>query len=229
MAKQEPIFGAVPDFDISVIVPIARQELLFPALASQLEALAPPCELIYVSTVDRPAKFGHRHAQWRRIATSGRAAALNYGAKVATGTYLWFIHADTRLSANSYQLLRNSLRRHPWAMLYFDLRFFDGGWLMRLNEFGARLRSTCFKAPFGDQAFCLPRRLHQQLGGFDASVAYGEDHLYARAVRRSGAELVRVASTVSTSARKYTQHGWLKVIVDHQIKWLAQAWADRKG
>ena len=152
---------------------------------------------------------------------------MNHAARLAEGAHLWFVHADSRFDEGTHGKLLEAVEQFPERLHYFKLRFFDGGAVMRINEWGANLRSRWFGAPFGDQAFCMSRRLFDDLGGYNEQCSYGEDHLLARKARRKGVKLNCIDHPVGTSARKYGEKGWLSVVVRHQAMWIAQAIRDR--
>ena len=216
------------DHSLSLIVPVAAAEDRLLHLDGQGAAGAGAIrEVIYVSRQPRPPGL-EESATWLSIDADGRAQALNAGAAAAAGSHLWFVHADSILPAAAAGRLAEAIGCDPQALHYFDLRFHDGPALMRINEFGVRMRCALFKAPFGDQALCVPRALHDSIGGFAEDAPYGEDHLYVRAARRAGAECIRLPLAVATSARKYVRQGWLQVVCDHQVKWIRQALRDRR-
>ena len=212
-----------------MIVPVAAAEDQLLRLDEQCAAGAGDAikEVVYVSRVKRPPGISES-SSWLTIESDGRAQAMNAGARRVSGTHLWFVHADSLLPSQAAQELVAAISRNPRALHYFDLKFHDGPALMRINEFGTRMRCALFNAPFGDQAICVPRLLHEKVGGFAEQVPYGEDHLYVRAARREGAACIRLPLAVATSARKYMQRGWFKVVCDYQVKWIRQALSDRK-
>ncbi|MCY4325542.1 MAG: hypothetical protein OXC81_05930 [Betaproteobacteria bacterium] len=220
MRKQD----AAGDYSLAVIVPVAAAEDQWPQFSEAVASLGP---IIHVSRRSRPQQLD-ASTTWLSIDSDGRGAALNAGARAAEdATHLWFVHADSILPEAAASELAAAIRRNPQALHYFDLKFHDGPALMRINEFGVRMRCLLFNAPFGDQAICVPRSLHEKIGGFPERVAYGEDHLYVRAARRAGAACIRLPLAVATSARKYVNNGWFKVVCDHQVKCISQALADR--
>ncbi|RUO25472.1 glycosyl transferase family 2 [Aliidiomarina minuta] len=148
-----------------------------------------------------------------------RALSLNWGAQQAQGEFLWFLHADSRVSQDNLIQLQKQLQRFPQALHYFDLRF-DQGVLPRLNAWGANIRSRLFKAPYGDQGFCIHRDQFKKSGGFAEDVAYAEDLFFVWRAQRQGIRLNRIPSKLVTSARKYRQQGWLKLTLTYQKRWL---------
>lgn len=151
-----------------------------------------------------------------------RASSLNGGAKQAEGQWLWFLHADSRISPANLCALESSLNHDPHgaALHYFDLGFKPSGPLLRVNALGANLRSRWLGCPYGDQGLCLSRELFFHLGGFAQDQAYGEDLLFVWCARRATVPLRRIPSTLLTSGRKYQRQGWLKVTLLHQWYWL---------
>lgn len=154
----------------------------------------------------------------------GRAAQMNQGAQFVKGEFFWFLHADSQFGASAFAKLLAGLDAHPEALHYFDLAFDRGtvDWVA-LNEWGVRLRSRVLGLPFGDQGLCLHRRLFDALGPFDEQVAYGEDHLLVWGCHRSGIRVRPIRATLSTSARKYRERGWLQTTVLHGWRTWRQA------
>ena len=147
-----------------------------------------------------------------------RAKSLNSGAAEASGEWLWFVHADSRISTDSLQALEQSLKHYPDALHYFDLAF-DKGFLGG-NALGANLRSRILGIPFGDQGFCIKKSLFKDLSGYCEETAYGEDLLFVWQAHQAGIKLRRIPSKLLTSGRKYQQQGWLKLTLLYQWRWI---------
>jgi hypothetical protein len=159
-------------------------------------------------------------ARWL-AASCGRGRQLNAGAAAASGRWLWFLHADSRLEAGTVASLEHSLRLRPGAMHFFDLCFLgDGPALMRVNDAGVWIRSRLLRMPFGDQGFCVSREIFGRLGGFPEDAPYGEDHLFVWRARRAGVPLLCTGGVLRTSARKYREGGWLRTTARH----IARTW-----
>jgi GT2 family glycosyltransferase len=180
---------------------------------------AVPNDFIALSSHSGP----HGSIRWSAT-TAGRARQMNHGAKLSTKPFLWFLHADSGISVDAVLALQRALDLHPHALHYFDLAFHDDGpSLVRLNAFGARVRSRCLGLPFGDQGLCISRDTFQRLGRFDETAAYGEDHLLVWAAHRHRVRLRRVEATITTSARKYRDDGWLATTLGHGWRTWRQA------
>ena len=214
---------------LSVIVPVAPGETEWRGLLSQLTALSAGTEIIMVRADEEswpaPASWpaGLRYRESR--CQPGRARQQNHGAEIASGCWLWFLHADSRLRPDCVVELQRFIAEGKDALGWFQLAFRNDGprWTV-LNAIGANLRARWLGLPFGDQGLVLPRRCFQVLQGFDEQARYGEDHLLVWAAHRAGLPLRRIPATLETSARKYAQYGWLSTTLRHWWLTVAQAW-----
>lgn len=216
---------------LSVIVPLGPDEQEWPGLAPQMGAALPHgTEIIMVTAGPPPPKPEDwpEHLPWRHAQGGpGRAQQLNQGARQAEGEWLWFLHADSRLGPHTMPALLAFLARGEAALGWFDLAFRPGGpALMRLNAYGANLRSAWLGMPFGDQGFVIPARSFVALGGFKEDARYGEDHLLAWAAQHAGFPLRRIGARLFTSARKYQCGGWAVTTARHLWLTAAQAWPE---
>ncbi|MEH6649750.1 MAG: glycosyltransferase [Motiliproteus sp.] len=218
---------------LSVIVPVGPAELELPRLLADLLLLPASCEIILVScpeSVDLCQQLSlpstlRKPDRLRRVeAEQGRAKQLNAGAVAAKGQFVWFVHADSQLTPWVVTTLLRALSTRPRALHCFALHFADDGqgWTA-INAGGANLRTRWLKVPFGDQAFCLSKALFQQLGGYDEQADYGEDHLLVWQAHRQGVSLDCHRAVITSSARKYRQHGWALLTLRYQGLWLKQA------
>lgn len=214
---------------LSVIVPLAPGEAEWPGLLLQLAELPDGCEVIVVCADDEPRPTpaswpGHLRYRQQR-SKPGRARQQNLGAGLATGEWLWFLHADSRLRSGTLQELQRFIGQGGAALGWFMLAFRgDGPRWTALNAAGANWRARWLGLPFGDQGLLLPKRCFEALHGFDEQARYGEDHLLVWAARHAGLPLRRIPAVLETSARKYARHGWLHTTLRHWRLTAAQAW-----
>lgn len=189
--------------NVSIIIPIAPKETALDQFLNDLK---------------------HLNNEVILSCEGSRAKSLNIGATKTHHGFLWFIHADSRVSAENLIALDKALEKAPDALHYFDLAY-DGGPLTASNALGANIRSRLIGLPYGDQGFCISKDLFNKIGGYPEDVPYGEDLLFVRLAKRSGIKLNRIPSKLLTSARKYKQQGWFKLTALRQwqmIKLLRQ-------
>lgn len=185
---------------LSIIIPLASEETEHNQLIADLHS------------------HGKHQVEIIPRSNQTRAKSLNNGAAEASGEWLWFVHADSRISADNLQALEQSLEKYPDALHYFDLAF-DQQFLSG-NALGANLRSRLLGIPFGDQGFCIKKSLFNKLGCYCEDTAYGEDLLFVWQAHQARIKLRRIPSTLVTSGRKYQQQGWLKLSLLYQWRWI---------
>ncbi|MFY8136371.1 MAG: TIGR04283 family arsenosugar biosynthesis glycosyltransferase [Aquimonas sp.] len=214
---------------LSIVVPIGPGETAWRALLDDLQSLPVDVELLLVGVdrapVELDARSGALAGRLRWLRTErGRAHQQNAGAAAARGEWLCFLHADSRLDAGAVRALA-ALAQRPSALYYFDLGFFDGPGLLRLNALGANLRSRLLGLPFGDQGLSLPRTAFERLGGFDPSLPRAEDHALVWAAHRAGLTVRPVGARLRTSGRRYAEAGWLRTT----LRFLALTWTQARA
>jgi hypothetical protein len=208
---------------LSIVVPIGPGETAWRDLLCDLQVLPVDVELLLVGVEVAPSDLEmHAAALAGRLrwlsAERGRASQQNAGAAAARAPWLCFLHADSRLDDSALRALA-SLPARDSALYYFDLGFFDGPALLRLNALGAKLRSRLFGLPFGDQGLCLPWAEFERLGQFDAALPRAEDHALVWAAHRAGLEVRPIGARLLSSGRRYAQAGWLRTTL--RFLWLS--------
>lgn len=210
--------------DLSIIIPVKKGESSWRKLLSQLKELHINCETILIGPDFENQTEGHIQFIYSQ---KGRAGKLNEGALKAKGRFLWFLHADSKISKNSSEVINLCLKKNPDAIYHFDLYFLtDGPRLLTLNSIGANVRSKVFKMPFGDQAFFLRKNTFINLGLFDEMAPYGEDHLLIWRAHQNQIKVQSCNTPIYTSARKYQKDGWIKTTLTHIFLTYKQAFPE---
>ena len=137
----------------------------------------------------------------------GRAKQLNKGAKVANGSILYFLHADSFPPQGFDQLIINEVQKGNKAGC-FRMQFNSNHWWLRLASWLTQFSWRACRG--GDQSQFITRELFNLIGGYDESYLIYEDNilineLYARR------EFVVIQSKLKTSARMFQKHGVWKV------------------
>ncbi len=229
---------------LTVVIPVGPGDQLDARLRAQLAQLPVAAQICIVTCKESAPGVAHAPSEqtgdgprWVWIsAPAGRASQQNAGAAAAAvaaaaaGQWLWFLHADAQLADGTLPALEKFIHADHAALGYFDLRFLDDGpALMRLNAAGAWLRSHWLRLPFGDQGLLLPHALFTKLGGFDATVARGEDHQLVWRARRAGIPVLWVGASLYTSARRYAAGGWGTTTRQHVFETWRQARSYARG
>ncbi|MBI4925343.1 MAG: glycosyltransferase [Bdellovibrio sp.] len=210
-----------PLTNLSIIIPLAQNENAWASLLEDFKELPTEAEIILVGSNAPPPLLDsfsiNKGFQIRWVlAHQGRSSQLNQGAQAAKNKFLWFLHADSRITHKNIKSLAHALSQHENALYYFNLKFLpDGPKLMILNQIGANLRTHIFGLPYGDQGFCLSQETFNKLGGFVENIKTGEDYLLVRKAKQLQIKLKCTNTYIYTSARKYKQQGWLKTSLKH--------------
>lgn len=137
----------------------------------------------------------------------GRAPQMNYGASLAKGRVLYFIHADTfpapTFTTDIFQAVAKG-----FDLGRYRTKFLSCNWLLRLNAWFTRF--DFFVGMGGDQTLFIRKSLFQELGGFNESLVLMEDFEFCERARKKGKYTILDGDAL-VSARKYEKNSWLQV------------------
>jgi rSAM/selenodomain-associated transferase 2 len=137
----------------------------------------------------------------------GRAIQMNYGASMAGGDIIYFIHADS-LPPASYATDILQAVNHGFDIGRYRTRFLGHGWLLKINAFFTRF--DWFVCHGGDQTLFITRELFRLLNGYDENLLIMEEYdLTLRAKRQGRYKIIPKSSIIST--RKYDRNSWWQV------------------
>ena len=198
---------------VTVVIPVYHDA---EALARTLDATDwSDVEVIVAATADdlslAPVRRAYSAVVWID-APRGRARQMNAGAARASGDWLLFLHADTRLPGSWRDAIDEAERSGAVAGCYrFGLDSVSS--CARIIERGVAVRVACLGLPYGDQALFVHRQAFEALGGF-RDIPIMEDVDFVRRVRRAG-PLFRSPLRVVTSARRWERDGWIARTARH--------------
>jgi rSAM/selenodomain-associated transferase 2 len=217
-----------------VVIPVLDEADQVGAAVRQAlgQALAGAASGVEVTVVDGGSSDGtpERAAEaGARVLTSGRGRArqLGVGARASRGDVILFLHADTRLPRHYDAAIGDALRDPVVVGGAFRFRFdTDGrdasgrdGAVLRLIEWGARLRGAWLGMPYGDQAMFVRREVLEQIGGVPQAPIM-EDLDLVRAMKGRG-RLALLPLDALTSPRRYLARGPLRTLGRHWLALLA--------
>lgn len=137
----------------------------------------------------------------------GRAMQMNYGASLATGDILYFIHADS-FPPKSFG---NDIQQAVLKGIDFGryrTQFDSDKTILKLNAFFTRF--DLFVCYGGDQTLFMTRVLFDQLQGFDSRMQIMEDYDIVTRAKAKGRYKI-LPKNALISARKYTTNTWWQV------------------
>ncbi len=207
--------------EISIVIPLDTGDSSWRTLLNELKLNQQFKEIVISAMEDKPTDWlsfvseFQKPLIWLVNPIRGRAAQLNNGAGKASGKYIWFVHADSQIHPESFARLNEALKNQPGSLIYFDLKFSPTTFLMKANELGAKIRSSLFKLPFGDQGLCISRHLFYEVGRYNEKMIVGEDLEFVVNCTRRNIKLYPIGIWIKTSPRKYEKNGWLSTTIEH--------------
>jgi rSAM/selenodomain-associated transferase 2 len=191
---------------VSIVVPVLGDAEHAGRLLAQVAD--PDVEVILVDGGDDRALAPlavETHARLIRAAPP-RARQMNAGAAIAGGTWLLFLHADSRLPDH----WREAVRHVPNEAIggWFRFALDDPAWQARMIERGVAWRIRLFRLPYGDQGLFVRRDTFHALGGF-RDLPLLEDVEIVRRLVKAG-RVVELPLPLVTSARRWRRDGWFR-------------------
>jgi rSAM/selenodomain-associated transferase 2 len=192
---------------VSVIIPTLDEE---DAVAGAVASAQAAYEVIVVDggSNDRTVEISTAMGARVLLSVRGRGRQLSAGAVAATGDVLVFLHADSRLPLGFVESVVEVIRGKGCTWGRFDIRFDEGGPMLRLIARLISWRSRCTRGATGDQAIFVSRQAYDRVGGFPEAGLF-EDVALCRLLKRDGPMGV-ARGRVVTSARRWRRHGAIR-------------------
>jgi len=193
---------------ISIIIPTLNEAASITTTLAHIRN-RPDVEVIVADgdSNDRTAELARATGAEVVYCNQGRGKQMNAGAALASGEVLLFLHADTRLPEDFVDHVWQTLREGNTGGA-FRLHIEADGWMLRLIESGANVRSRWLQLPYGDQAIFVNASDFFRLNGFQHWPLM-EDYDFCRRLRKTG-RIALAPASVTTSARRWQRLGVLR-------------------
>ena len=137
-----------------------------------------------------------------------RAAQMNVGARQATGSVLYFVHADVKLLPSFVDDIQAAVNQ-GFDSGCFRYIFDSRKLLLKLNAYFTRFDRMLMMRG-GDQTLFIKQEVFKALHGFDEYYSIMEDYDFIIRLRKNNSFKV-IQKDVIVSARKYETNSWLRV------------------
>jgi rSAM/selenodomain-associated transferase 2/rSAM/selenodomain-associated transferase 1 len=202
---------------LSIIIPTLNEEANMEACLASTEGPS-QVERIVVDggSGDRTVEVARSYGA--RVITSprGRGRQMNAGARIASGEFFLFLHADTRLPPGYAETVRAALSLPGIAAGAFEFRLDATSPSLRFIERVANWRSRRLELPYGDQAFFLRSSQFLAAGGFPETTIM-EDYEFIMGLKKFG-RIYTAPYPATTSARRWEKLGvWQATLLNEAV------------
>ena len=195
---------------ISIIIPTLNESLLLQRLLCDLNKIIDSqVEIIVVDggSNDDTLEIASKYAHQVFVTEQGRATQMNYGAAFAKGEVLFFLHADSMLTTNAFQKLKEIVKESLYVGGAFRLQIDSNKLLLSIISQVVNLRSRFFHLVYGDQGIFVRKKNFLEIGKFLITPLMEDVEFYGR-LRASGKTVI-LNEKILTSARRWEKEGIL--------------------
>ena len=189
----------------SVVIPTLNEESNIRECVLNVRHLDSEAEVIVADggSTDRTVQIAREAGAVVCRARCGRGTQMNTGAALASGDILLFLHADTRLPPNTFDVLADFFRNGNVQVGTFRVTYAPNHVALALYSILARYDTIL--SSFGDQCIVVRKQFFTLLGGFPDWPLFEDVHLLR--IARTKTRIYKFPATVTTSSRRLQQNG----------------------
>jgi len=131
---------------------------------------------------------------------------MNFGVSIAKNNILLFLHADTILPNDAFDLIQNSCLKENIKAGAFDLSFSKKSIALNIISFCASKRSRITRLPYGDQALFIKKDVFNEIGKYE-NISLMEDVNLMQKLKKENYKIEILKEKVITSSRKWEDKG----------------------
>ena len=198
---------------ISIIIPTLNEASQIEACLNNLQSLRQANHEVIVvdgGSIDNTVSLAKPLSDHVLLSKAGRAIQMNSGARIASGKYLLFLHADTVLPENISALF-NPITNKPDIWGHFKVHLTGRAWLFRVIEACMNLRSRLTGIATGDQAIFVEKTLFEKIKGFP-EIEIMEDIAISTLLKKIS-KPVCFSENVISSSRRWESNGIIRTII----------------
>lgn len=203
--------------EFSVIIPTLNEEVLLPNLLADLQAQTfGDFEVIVADAGSRDRTVEIAQSMGARVVPGGMpAVGRNRGAEVASGNFLVFLDADTRIAPDFLEQVHTEMEERFLDLATCEIEPISTHPLDRLlHEFtNLAIKIGQFADPHAP-GFCIiiSRRLFRRVGGFDENLKLAEDHDLVKRASQFRPLRVLNSARIRVSVRRLEKEGRVNLI-----------------
>lgn len=189
----------------SVVIPTLNEETNIRECVFNIRRMDSEVEVIVADggSTDRTVQIAQETGAIICRARCGRGTQMNTGAALASGDILLFLHADTRLPPNTFDVLADFFQNGNVQVGTFRVTYAPNHVALALYSILARYDTIL--SSFGDQCIVVRKQFFTSLGGFPDWPLFEDVHFLRLA--RHKTRIHKFPATVITSSRRLQQNG----------------------
>jgi rSAM/selenodomain-associated transferase 2 len=193
--------------ELSIIVPVLNEAAGLADFLSHLRERVGDMEITVSDGGSTDGTLEIATAAGARVVRGprGRALQSNRGAAEASGEWLWFLHADSRLPADALSCLVDAARDPRLAGGCFRIRIPSPRPIYRVSDSLGNVGVDLFRIALGDHGIFCRRSVFDEVGGYPELPLMEDAELYVR-LRRRG-HVRQLPAAIETSPRRYERNG----------------------
>jgi rSAM/selenodomain-associated transferase 2 len=197
--------GASAKNRVSIIIPTLR-EGANPARLASIFSETDSVELVFALAKGDGQTHVPAGAHIKTVSASkGRACQMNAGARVSSGDIFLFLHADTVITPESLDNVREAVLRPGVVGGAYRLKIGSPKLSLKIISAVANVRSRLLCMPYGDQAIFVKREVFENVGGYE-DIPIMEDVRFVETLRKIG-KVVLMEDYAETSPRRWEKEG----------------------
>jgi len=200
------------DLGISIVIPTLNEAKGLGHLLDYLNRTMDVLKVMEIIVVDGGSTDATKEiaaSKGAKVLSSkkGRAKQMNLGAKNARSNILYFLHADTYPPKGFDVLIHNAIA-NGHKVGCFRMKFDTQNPILKFFAYLSRINHTLCRG--GDQSLFIDKTIFLNSGGFNEDYRIYEDTEFIQRLYKNFPFMI-LKESVTTSARKYREKGWLKV------------------
>lgn len=198
----------------SVVIPTLNEATIIEQQIIQIRRLNKSAEIIVADggSSDETVQLAEKHRAKVIHSRAGRGTQLRTGAEAASGDILVFLHADTVLPGDAFNVMTDFFSRGKNLIATFRIHFYPPYLILRMISSFTRFDTIITK--FGDQSIVIKRSFYDHIGGFPDYPLFEDIYLLENA--RKHTSIRSLPSYVISSSRRFKRNG-----VARQLIWNA--------
>lgn len=196
----------------SIIIPTLNEAQTIAANLNSLQTFRNCCEIIVVDggSADKTLEIAKPLVDKLISSAKGRAIQMNTGAKIAQGSVLIFLHADTVLPENAISLIQKvTADRQNWG--HFCVKLHGHHIMLFVIAFLMNWRSRLTEIATGDQVIFVSKTLFNSAGQYSL-IPLMEDITLCKKLKQISRPICLPAK-VTTSGRRWEHFGIFNTIL----------------